>query len=173
MKKTLLLLCALLFAGALLGPAARAADYTNSIGMQFKDIPVGRFYMGSCWLSEINKKRKFMGLSAKGCPSGAGMDDEADDRETPQHEVRIGREFRMGVLVRPDDLAFAASGSANARLTSARYEGQTWLYGATLDAGGEVQLRVNHEDRRAVGTRVALTPCTGAALPAFAGKPLE
>ena len=80
---------------------------------------------------------------------------------------------RLTVLVRPDDLAFAASGSANARLTSARYEGQTWLYGATLDAGGEVQLRVNHEDRRAVGTRVALTPCTGAALPAFAGKPLE
>ena len=62
MKKTLPLLCALLFAGALLGPAARAADYTNSIGMAFKDIPAGHFYMGSCWLSEadreINKKQK-------------------------------------------------------------------------------------------------------------------
>ena len=88
MKKTLPLLCALLLAGALSGPAARAADYTNSIGMKFKDIPAGRFYMGSCKLSE-----------AKGatCPSGAGIDDEAYDDETPQHEVHIRRGFRMGM----------------------------------------------------------------------------
>ena len=70
MQKALPLLCALLLAGALSGPAARAADYTNSIGMQFKDIPAGRFYMGS-------KK---------------GSNDE-----TPQHEVHIRRGFRMGV----------------------------------------------------------------------------
>ena len=83
MQKTLPLLCALLFAGALSGPAAQAADYTNSIGMQFKDIPAGRFYMGSCHRAP--------------CPSGAGVDDQAYDDETPQHEVRIGRGFRMGV----------------------------------------------------------------------------
>ena len=103
MQKTLPLLCALLFSGALSGPAARAADYINSIGMAFKDIPAGRFYMGSCRLSEadkeINRKRKIIGLPPRDldCPSGAGMDNEAFDDETPQHEVRIGRGFRMGV----------------------------------------------------------------------------
>ena len=103
MKKTLSLLCALLLAGVLPGPAARAADYTNSIGMAFKDIPAGRFYMGSCWLSEadreMNKKRKTIGLPPRDvdCPSGAGVDDKAYDDETPQHEVHIRRGFRMGL----------------------------------------------------------------------------
>ena len=103
MQKTRPLLCALLLAGALSGPAVRAADYTNSIGMEFNNIPAGRFYMGSCKFvkadEEADKKREFMGLPPKGagCPSGAGIDDEAFDRETPQHEVRIRREFRMGV----------------------------------------------------------------------------
>ena len=51
MQKTLPLFCALLLAGALSGSAARVADYTNSIGMEFNNIPAGRFYMNSCKLS--------------------------------------------------------------------------------------------------------------------------
>ena len=85
------------------GAPARAADYTNSIGMEFNNISAGRFYMGSCYLNEadreINKKGKAIGLPPKDvdCPSGAGIDDKADDDETPQHEVHIRRGFRMGV----------------------------------------------------------------------------
>ena len=72
MQKALPLLCALLLSGSLPGPAAQAADYTNYIGMAFNNIPAGRFYMGSC-------------KEGATCPSGAGADDEALDRETPQH----------------------------------------------------------------------------------------
>ena len=93
MKKTLPLLCALLFSGVLFNPIALAADYTNSIGMRFKNIPAGSFYMGSC---KPDKKREFMGLPLA-CPSGAGIDADAYDSEIPQHKVDIRRSFRMGV----------------------------------------------------------------------------
>ena len=105
MKKSVIIFLVLV---SLSGPAARAADYTNSIGMEFNDIPAGRFYMGSCKFIALdkgaNKKRKFMSDlwgQSEPCPSGAGYYDEgdsaADDDETPQHEVHIRREFRMGV----------------------------------------------------------------------------
>jgi formylglycine-generating enzyme required for sulfatase activity len=108
MKKAKSLLNVLLLTTALTSPlmlsqTAQAADYTNSIGMRFNDIPAGSFYMGSCKLSaadkEENKKRQFMGLPAKGavCFSGASADHDAGDNETPQHKVRISKRFQMGV----------------------------------------------------------------------------
>lgn len=103
MKKPHCLMLIVWFAAALLSQAAQAADYTNSIGMKFKNIPAGSFYMGSCKLSdadkEANKKRQFMGLSPKeaACPSGASTDGNASDDETPQHKVRISKGFQMGV----------------------------------------------------------------------------
>ena len=72
--------------------------------MEFNDIPAGRFYMGTCTLSEAHreagKKRKFrFGLweESIACPSGDGREPSWADNEAPQHEVRIGRGFRMGV----------------------------------------------------------------------------
>ena len=101
MKKSAIVF--LVLAG-LSGPAARAADYTNSIGMQFNNIPAGRFYMGTCRLSEAHreadKKRKFMfGLWEESivCSSEDWRNQSLDDDESPQHEVCIGRGFRMGV----------------------------------------------------------------------------
>ena len=104
MKKTQTILPCLLFAAFLLfTQPLQAADYTNSIGMKFKNIPAGSFYMGSCKLNAadkaVNKKRKLMGMSEKSaaCPSGANADNDASDDETPQHKVRITKGFQMGI----------------------------------------------------------------------------
>ncbi|MDX8376829.1 MAG: formylglycine-generating enzyme family protein [Mariprofundales bacterium] len=101
--KKLTMIPIILFSIMLLVQPAQAGDYTNSIGMQFKTIPAGSFYMGSCKMSAAqqaeNKKRQFMGMSTKSvaCPSGAGSDKDAIDSETPQHKVRISKSFQMGV----------------------------------------------------------------------------
>ncbi len=84
---------------------AQAAEYTNSIGMEFVTIPAGSFYMGSCAISEKeNRKRKFLGLPPKKeavCPSGAKdvrnvYENENHDNEVPQHKVTITRSFQLG-----------------------------------------------------------------------------
>lgn len=80
-----------------------AADYTNSIGMQFKNIPAGTFFMGSCKLSadniEINEELQSIGSKPieATCPSGTIVDDKASDNETPQHKVTITRSFQIGI----------------------------------------------------------------------------
>ena len=98
----------------------QAADYTNSIGMEFNNVPSGSFYMGSCKINKDdisnvkkinavikkeNDKRKFLGLPAKplvkpkeaNCPSGGNPDKKARAVETPQHKVQITKSFQMGI----------------------------------------------------------------------------
>ena len=77
------------------------ADYVNSIGMAFKDIPAGSFYMGSCQLSDVDdetqKQRKFLGLPKDiACPEGGIHDSTADSDEMPRHRVRISKGFQIG-----------------------------------------------------------------------------
>ena len=61
---------------------AQAADFTNSIGMQFITIPAGIFYMDNC-------------KPGSTCPSGAEADTEAYADETPQHRVSIAQAFQL------------------------------------------------------------------------------
>lgn len=78
-----------------------------------------------------------------------------------------GREVEL--VVRPDDLSVAADAAdGNATVAWARYEGGTWLYGATLDDAGLLQVRVSHEVRVAPGDRVRVTIVTHEPLAAFA-----
>ncbi|OAD21089.1 secreted protein containing Sulphatase-modifying factor domain protein [Candidatus Thiomargarita nelsonii] len=97
MKETPLLKTLLVVVAMLLTTSLYAADFTNFIGMKFKKIPAGSFYMGSCNSnSKDAKRRSFMGLPPA-CPSGAATDSKAYDHETPQHKVRITKSFYMGV----------------------------------------------------------------------------
>lgn len=82
----------------------QAADFVNSIGMEFKTLPAGSFYMGSCKFTssdeEANKKRQFMGLPplvSPTCTPAEGSDNDADDDETPKHLVKISKKFQIGV----------------------------------------------------------------------------
>jgi formylglycine-generating enzyme required for sulfatase activity len=77
---------------------ANAGEFTNFIGMRFRDIPTGSFYMGAC--------QPFNGRSTGGsdvvrCPSGStdDFDEHAtiNSGEFPQHLVTISRNFQMGL----------------------------------------------------------------------------
>ncbi len=94
---------ALFLSALLLAPTAQAANYTNSIGMEFKNIPAGTFFMGSCMYSETDKKRddqleKRRDIPQQStCTAQVSVDKDALEEETPLHEVRISKGFQIGV----------------------------------------------------------------------------
>lgn len=61
--------------------------------MEFKKIPAGSFFMGSC---SVNHNPK--GLPVReACPSGANADLRADEDEVPQHKVVISKAFQLSI----------------------------------------------------------------------------
>ncbi|MCI5209754.1 MAG: hypothetical protein D3910_13390, partial [Candidatus Electrothrix sp. ATG2] len=75
---------ALFLSALLLAPAVvQAADYTNSIGMEFNNIAPGTFFMGSCMYSRADNERdnqlEERGLTAQGptCPAQVPVDKNA------------------------------------------------------------------------------------------------
>ena len=103
MRKSLAVIV-LIYAFAFIQPT-QAADYVNSIGMKFKKIQPGCFYMGSCreakYLDAENEIRKSMGDSVitekMRCPSGSNVDIDALSREFPQHKICITKGFQLGI----------------------------------------------------------------------------
>lgn len=112
LKKSLiyvsLLLALILLVVPLQIATAEAGEFTNSIGMKFKTISPGDFYMGSCAKDESNaqkvqdeenKRLQFLGMPPKTigkCLSGT-IDPRANSNELPQHHVRISKAFQMGM----------------------------------------------------------------------------
>ncbi|MCI5222269.1 MAG: formylglycine-generating enzyme family protein [Candidatus Electrothrix sp. AR4] len=103
MKNKFILAGALLFSALFLIPAAQATDYTNSIGMKFKNISPGTFFMGSCIdhktdkKSHQNKKKQKLPAEEFACPAAVEPDKDAHEEEFPQHKVQISKEFQIGV----------------------------------------------------------------------------
>ncbi|MCI5161192.1 MAG: formylglycine-generating enzyme family protein [Candidatus Electrothrix sp. AX5] len=103
MKTRCILPGALFLSALLLVSVTQAADYTNSIGMEFKSIAPGTFFMGSCLYSRADKERdnelKQQGLPPQGptCPAQVPEDKNALEEETPQHKVKIRKGFQLGI----------------------------------------------------------------------------
>ncbi|MCI5138648.1 MAG: formylglycine-generating enzyme family protein [Candidatus Electrothrix sp. AR1] len=102
MKTKCILPGALFFSVLFFVSVVQAADYTNSIGMNFQNIAPGTFFMGSCMYSRADKERdnelERQGLAAKGptCPAQVPEDKNAFEEEAPQHKVRISKGFQLG-----------------------------------------------------------------------------
>ncbi len=77
-----------------LSAAAQAGEFTNHIGIKFVDIPAGSFFMGSCRPLIAQAAPAAVEATAT-CPSGAAIDPDAYEDETPQHAVRI-KAFQLG-----------------------------------------------------------------------------
>lgn len=85
--------------------SSHAGETTNKIGITMVDIPAGSFIMGSCktrvdsYTDSTNKTRAFLGqapIQAEKVTCLAGSPDlEAENSETPQHQVSI-QAFQMG-----------------------------------------------------------------------------
>ncbi|MGB5684802.1 MAG: formylglycine-generating enzyme family protein, partial [Candidatus Electrothrix sp.] len=104
MKTKCILPGALFLSVFFLVPAAQTAtNYKNSIGMEFKSIAPGTFFMGSCMYSKADKERdndlEQKGLPPQGptCPAQVPEDKNAFEEEAPQHEVQISKGFQIGV----------------------------------------------------------------------------
>ncbi len=69
----------------LLNPLALGADFTNYLGTQFKTIPPGSFFMGSC--PRPSQKAK--------CLAEGNIDLQATDYELPQHKVTLTYSFQI------------------------------------------------------------------------------
>lgn len=76
----------------------RSSETAHRLGITMVDIPAGNFLMGSCKITssmqEENKKRVFMGQAPLSSDCN-GNDSDANDWETPQHQVSV-RAFQMG-----------------------------------------------------------------------------
>ncbi len=75
-------------------PAAqqsRLPETTNRYGITMVTLPAGSFVMGSCLMTEENKRRAFLGQA----PDCNNPDSNASSSETPQHGVNIPS-FQIG-----------------------------------------------------------------------------
>lgn len=79
-----------------------------------------------------------------------------------------GAAGEVDLLLRPDDLSLTPSTDGNGVIEWGRYEGGSRLYGARLDEGPVVQVRVSHELHLKPGDRVELNVLTTHPLAAFA-----
>lgn len=97
MKKSLTVIFIVLISSFVSILPAQEAGYTNFIGMKFKNILSGCFYMGSCreakYLEAENrvseKVENYLVTGEMRCPSGCSADVDALFKEVPQHGVCI------------------------------------------------------------------------------------
>jgi len=94
--KRALVAALLLSNGALI---AADGEYRNFLGMRFKTIPAGQFYMGTCLDPEKIEQQREVPLSHLDVPclSGEVLDESARENEIPQHRVVISQPFQVGV----------------------------------------------------------------------------
>lgn len=73
----------------------------------------------------------------------------------------------VDVLLRPNDLSINQASAANAVVEWQRYEGETRLYGARLEDGQLLKVRVHHQQHFAIGAPVSVSVTADFPLAAF------